>query len=129
MTALRLIFMGSPGFSVPALAALVDAGHDIAAVYTAPPRPAGRGHKDKPSAVHAFALEKGLQVRTPASLKDKAEQALFAGLNADACVVVAYGLLLPPAVLDAPRLGCFNVHASLLPRWRDAHRTLVTHWF
>jgi len=120
MSPLRLIFMGSPEFSVPALAALLDAGHDIAAVYSQPPRPAGRGHKQKPSAVHAFALEKGLPVHTPVSLKGEDEQAAFCALKADAAVVVAYGLLLPKAVLEAPGLGCFNVHASLLPRWRGA---------
>ncbi|MDA1022823.1 MAG: methionyl-tRNA formyltransferase [Proteobacteria bacterium] len=120
MTPLRLIFMGSPEFSVPALAALLDAGHDIAAVYSQPPRPAGRGHKKKPSAVHAFALEKGLPVHTPVSLKGEDEQAALAAFGADAAVVVAYGLLLPKAVLEAPKLGCFNVHASLLPRWRGA---------
>lgn len=116
----HLIFMGSPDFSVPALAALLDAGHDIVAVYSQPPRPAGRGHKEKPSAVHAFALEHGLTVHTPVSLKGEDEQAALAALGADACVVVAYGLLLPKAVLEAPKLGCFNVHASLLPRWRGA---------
>lgn len=120
MTPHRLIFMGSPDFSLPALAALLEAGHDIAAVYCQPPRRSGRGHKEKPGPVHAFAQEQGLPVHTPVSLKDQAEQQTFLGFNADAAVVVAYGLLLPGAVLDAPRLGCFNVHASLLPRWRGA---------
>jgi len=120
MMPLHLIFMGSPDFSVPALAALLDAGHDIVAVYSQPPRSAGRGHKEKLSAVHAFALEHGLTVHTPVSLKGEDEQAALAALGADACVVVAYGLLLPKAVLEAPKLGCFNVHASLLPRWRGA---------
>ena len=120
MTALDLIFMGSPDFSIPALQALLDAGHRVKCVYAQPPRPANRGHKETPCPVHAFALEKGLPVRTPKSLKDPAEQAAFAELNADAAVVVAYGLILPQAVLDAPRLGCLNIHASLLPRWRGA---------
>ncbi|HBC09207.1 MAG TPA: methionyl-tRNA formyltransferase [Rhodospirillaceae bacterium] len=118
--ALDLIFMGSPDFSIPALRALLDAGHRIKCVYAQPPRPANRGQKETPCPVHAFALEQGLQVRTPKSLKDPAEQAAFAALNADAAVVVAYGLILPQAVLDAPRLGCLNIHASLLPRWRGA---------
>ncbi len=120
MTALDLIFMGSPDFSIPALQALLDAGHRVKCVYAQPPRPANRGHKETPCPVHAFALEKGLPVRTPKSLKDPAEQAAFAELKADAAVVVAYGLILPQAVLDAPRLGCLNIHASLLPRWRGA---------
>ena len=118
--ALDLIFMGSPEFSIPALQALLDAGHRVKCVYAQPPRPANRGHKETPCPVHAFALEKGLAVRTPKSLKDPAEQAAFAALKADAAVVVAYGLILPQAVLDAPRLGCLNIHASLLPRWRGA---------
>ncbi len=120
MNPLRLVFMGSPEFSVPVLAALMDAGHDIVSVYSQPPRPAGRGQKEKPSSVHAFALEKGLSVRTPESLKGAQEQAAFVDLGADACVVVAYGLILPKAVIEAPELGCLNVHASLLPRWRGA---------
>tara|TARA_R110000772_G_scaffold215694_2_gene326227 strand:- start:68445 stop:69371 length:927 start_codon:yes stop_codon:yes gene_type:complete len=120
MTALDLIFMGSPDFSIPALQALLDAGHRVNCVYAQPPRPANRGHKETPCPVHAFALKKGLQVRTPKSLKDPAEQAAFADLNADAAVVVAYGLILPQAILDAPWLGCLNIHASLLPRWRGA---------
>ncbi len=118
--ALRLVFMGSPDFSVPALGALIDAGHEVVCVYTQPPRPAGRGHKERPCPVHAFALEKGLAVRTPVSLKDAAEQQAFAELKADIAVVAAYGLILPKAVLAAPRLGCVNIHASLLPRWRGA---------
>jgi methionyl-tRNA formyltransferase len=120
MTALDLIFMGSPDFSIPALSALLDAGHRVKCVYAQPPRPANRGHKETPCPVHAFALEKGLPVRTPKSLKDAAEQQAFAELKADAAVVVAYGLILPKPVLDAPRLGCLNIHASLLPRWRGA---------
>jgi methionyl-tRNA formyltransferase len=117
---LNLIFMGSPDFSVAALQALIEAGHRIVCVYAQPPRPAGRGHKETPCPVHAFALENNLQVRTPRSLKDAAEQQSFIELNADACVVAAYGLMLPKPILDAPRLGCLNIHASLLPRWRGA---------
>ena len=120
--------MGSPDFSVPVLEALVDAGHDIAAVYCQPPRPAGRGKKDRPGPVHARAAELGLLVRHPVSLKGADEQAAFAALNADVAVVVAYGLILPQAVLDAPKHGCLNIHASLLPRWRGAapiHRAIM----
>lgn len=125
---MRLVFMGTPAFSVPVLEALVDAGHDIAAVYCQPPRPAGRGKKDRPTPVHARALELGLDVRHPVSLKGAEAQAEFAALNADIAVVVAYGLLLPQAVLDAPVHGCLNIHASLLPRWRGAapiHRAIM----
>ena len=117
---MRLVFMGTPDFAVSTLKALIAAGHEIACVYSQPPRPAGRGMAERPSPVHAFAAAQGIEVRTPLTLKDAAEQARFADLNADAAVVVAYGLLLPKPVLDAPRLGCFNVHASLLPRWRGA---------
>ncbi len=120
MAALRLIFMGSPDFSVAALQALIDAGHRIIRVYAQPPRRAGRGQKERLCPVHAFALEKGLDVATPKSLKDAQEQQSFQNLNADACVVAAYGLILPKPVLQAPRLGCLNIHASLLPRWRGA---------
>lgn len=117
---LRLAFMGTPDFALPSLAALVDAGHDVAAVYCQPPRKSGRGHQVTKSPVHRFADAKGLPVRTPASLKGAEDQQLFAALNLDAAIVVAYGLILPPAILKAPRLGCINVHASLLPRWRGA---------
>jgi methionyl-tRNA formyltransferase len=118
---MRLAFMGSPDFAVPALRALHAAGHDIAAVYCQPPRPAGRGHKETPCPVHRAALDLGLAVRTPARLKrDAAEHAAFAALDLDAAVVAAYGLILPRAMLDAPRRGCLNIHASLLPRWRGA---------
>jgi methionyl-tRNA formyltransferase len=117
---LRLVFMGSPSFALPTLAALIEAGHEIACVYTQPPRPAGRGRGTRPCPVHAFALDHGLEVRTPKSLKAEAEQAAFAELGCDAGVVAAYGLILPEAVIAAPRLGCYNVHASLLPRWRGA---------
>jgi methionyl-tRNA formyltransferase len=118
--ALRLVFMGTPDFAVPVLRTFLEAGDEIAAVYTQPPRPAGRGYKLTPSPVQAFAESQGLAVRHPASLKTAEAQAEFAALNTDAAVVVAYGLLLPQAILDAPRLGCFNLHASLLPRWRGA---------
>ncbi|MDA0238397.1 MAG: methionyl-tRNA formyltransferase [Proteobacteria bacterium] len=112
--------MGTPDFSVPILSALIDAGHDVAAVYSQPPRPAGRGQKERLSPVHAAAVYRGMEVRTPKSLKDAEAQTAFAALDLDAAVVAAYGLLLPKAILDAPRLGCINVHASLLPRWRGA---------
>lgn len=112
--------MGTPPFAVPTLAAVVAAGHRVRAVYTQPPRPAGRGHKEQRSAVHEKALELGLDVRTPATLKDEAEQQAFAALQPDAAVVVAYGLILPKPILAAPRLGCFNLHGSILPRWRGA---------
>jgi len=117
---LRLAFMGTPDFAVPALAELMAQGHDIAAVYSQPPRPKGRGMETVPGPVHHFANTAGLEVRTPLSLKSAEEQASFAALHLDAAVVVAYGLLLPKAILDAPRLGCFNLHGSLLPRWRGA---------
>lgn len=125
---MRIIFMGTPDFSVPVLDALVEAGHQIAAVYCQPPRPAGRGKKDRPTPVHARAAALGLDVRHPVSLKDAEEQAAFAALNADIAVVVAYGLILPQAILDAPQHGCLNIHASLLPRWRGAapiHRAIM----
>nr|WP_295463983.1 methionyl-tRNA formyltransferase [Mesorhizobium sp.] len=118
---LRLIFMGTPEFSVPTLRALAAAGHEIVAVYSQPPRPAGRrGLELTPSPVHRAAEALGIEVRTPVSLKGEAEQQAFAALGADAAVVVAYGLLLPKPILDGTRLGCFNGHASLLPRWRGA---------
>ncbi|MCP5412372.1 MAG: methionyl-tRNA formyltransferase [Alphaproteobacteria bacterium] len=117
---LRLAFMGTPDFAVPTLAELIAQGHDIAAVYSQPPRPKGRGMALEPTPVAKFAASAGLQVRTPTSLKSPEEQAAFAALDIDAAIVVAYGLLLPKPVLDAPRLGCFNLHASLLPRWRGA---------
>jgi methionyl-tRNA formyltransferase len=120
--------MGTPEFSVPALDALVEAGHEIAAVYTQPPRPAGRGQKDRPSPVHLRAEALGLPVRHPKTLRTPEAQADFAALHADIAVVVAYGLILPKPVLDAPRHGCLNIHASLLPRWRGAapiHRAVL----
>ncbi|MDE0796702.1 MAG: methionyl-tRNA formyltransferase [Alphaproteobacteria bacterium] len=117
---MRLIFMGTPDFAVPALAALVDAGHDVVCVYSQPPRPSGRGHREQPSPVQKYAQAQGIDVRYPVSLKAADAQADFAALNADAAVVAAYGLILPKAILDAPALGCLNIHASLLPRWRGA---------
>ncbi|WP_158966150.1 methionyl-tRNA formyltransferase [Chachezhania sediminis] len=125
---MRVVFMGTPDFSVPVLQALVDAGHEIAAVYCQPPRPAGRGKKPRPSPVQARAEALGLEVRYPVSLKGAEAQADFAALQADVAVVVAYGLILPQAVLDAPKAGCLNIHASLLPRWRGAapiHRAIM----
>lgn len=125
---MKLIFMGSPDFSVPALEALVEAGHEVLAVYSQPPRPAGRGKKDRPTAVHKRAEELGLPVRTPLNFKAEETRDAFAALNADIAVVVAYGLILPQAVLDAPAKGCLNIHASLLPRWRGAapiHRAIM----
>ncbi|MEP7172954.1 MAG: methionyl-tRNA formyltransferase [Aestuariivirga sp.] len=117
---MKLVFMGTPDFAVVTLKALIAAGHEIAAVYSQPPRPAGRGQSLRPSPVQDYAAAQGIEVRTPLSLKSADEQKSFADLKADAAVVVAYGLLLPQAILDAPRFGCFNVHASLLPRWRGA---------
>ena len=117
---MRLAFMGTPDFSVPALAALLEAGHEVACVYSQPPRPRGRGQALAPSPVHAFALGRGLEVRTPASMKAPDEVAAFRALELDAAVVVAFGQILVREVLEAPRLGCVNLHASLLPRWRGA---------
>jgi methionyl-tRNA formyltransferase len=117
---MRIAFMGTPDFAVPTLQALVDAGHEIAAVYSQPPRPAHRGKKLTPSPVHQLAEQLGLDVRTPVSLKSEDERSAFAALELDTCVVAAYGLILPRAVLDAPTHGCLNVHGSLLPRWRGA---------
>ena len=125
---MRVIFMGTPDFSVPALRAIA-ARHEVVAVYSQPPRAAGRGQKPRPSPVHRAAEELGLTVRTPERLKSPEDQAAFAALNADVAVVVAYGLILPQVVLDAPRLGCVNIHASLLPRWRGAapiHRAIMS---
>lgn len=125
---MRIVFMGTPDFSVPVLDALVAAGHEIVAVYSQPPRPAGRGKKDRPSPVQAKAEALGLPVRHPVSLKGAAEQAEFAAFGADVAVVVAYGLILPQVILDASKHGCLNIHASLLPRWRGAapiHRAIM----
>ena len=118
--ALSIIFMGTPDFSVSVLEAILAAGHKVVAVYSQPPRPAGRGQAEQISPVHRFALANGIDVLTPLNFKSEADRAAFAAFNADAAVVVAYGLILPEAVLKAPRFGCFNVHASKLPRWRGA---------
>jgi methionyl-tRNA formyltransferase len=117
---LRIAFMGTPDFAVPTLAELIAQGHDIAAVYSQPPRPKGRGMETEPGPVHKFAQSAGLEVRTPLSLKGADEQSAFAALELDAAIVVAYGLLLPKVILDAPKMVCFNLHGSLLPRWRGA---------
>src|SRR3954454_7305649 len=117
---MRIIFMGSPDFAVPSLNALVEAGHDVVAVYSQPPRPAGRGKGERRTAVHERAEQLGIEVRTPRPLRDAEEQSRFRGLDADLAVVAAYGLILPLPILEAPKMGCINVHASLLPRWRGA---------
>lgn len=125
---MRIIFMGTPDFSVPALDELVAAGHEIVCVYSQPPRPAGRGKKARLAPVHARAEALGLPVRHPVKLKSPEDQEAFAALQADVAVVVAYGLILPQPILEAPRLGCLNIHASLLPRWRGAapiHRAIL----
>lgn len=125
---MRIVFMGTPDFAVPSLDALAHAGHDLVCVYTQPPRPAGRGKKLQPSPVQLRAEALGIEVRSPVRLRDAGEQAAFAALDADVAVVAAYGLILPQAVLDAPKHGCINVHASLLPRWRGAapiHRAIL----
>ena len=117
---MRIAFMGTPDFSVPAFDALRETGHEIACVYSQPPRPAGRGQKERKSPVQLRAEAEGIEVRMPTSLKDADAQAAFAALDLKAAVVVAYGLILPAPILDAPCLGCINIHASLLPRWRGA---------
>ena len=117
---MRIVFMGSPEFAVPSLNALAEAGHDLIAVYCQPPRPAGRGKADRKTAVHKRAEELGIEVRTPRTLRNEEEQERFRALDADIAIVAAYGLILPKPILDAPRCGCVNVHASLLPRWRGA---------
>lgn len=117
---MRIVFMGTPEFAVPALIALIEAGHKVVAVYTQPPRPAGRGKQLQPSPVQREAQARGIMVRYPTALKGADEQAEFAALGADIAIVAAYGLILPQAVLDAPKHGCLNIHASLLPRWRGA---------
>lgn len=125
---MKIVFMGTPDFSVPALQQLHDSGYEIVGVYTQPPRPAGRGKKERQSPVHAKALALGLEIRHPENLKSDETQSDFAALNADIAVVVAYGLLLPQEMLDTPKLGCLNIHASLLPRWRGAapiHRAIM----
>ena len=125
---MRIAFMGTPDFAVPTLRALLDAGHEVAVVYSQPPRPAGRGKALRPSPVHAAAEAARIEVRTPLTLRDAEEQARFAALELNVAVVAAYGLILPPPVLEAPLHGCLNVHASLLPRWRGAapiHRAIL----
>ena len=117
---MRIIFMGSPDFAVPSLDALVEAGHEVVAAYCQPPRPAGRGKAERKTAVHERAEQLGIEVRTPPTLRDEEEQARFRTLDADIAVVAAYGLILPRPILEAPKGGCINVHASLLPRWRGA---------
>jgi methionyl-tRNA formyltransferase len=117
---MRLVFMGTPAFALPTLAALHESGHEIVAVYSQPPRPAGRGQKETPSPVHQYAAQHGLAVFTPASLKLPEVQQQFAAHHADAAIVAAYGLLLPKPILEAYKLGCINIHPSLLPRWRGA---------
>lgn len=121
MEKLRIVFMGTPDFAVPALEALADSGHEVIAAYSQPPRPKGRGHQVQPSPVHNRAAALGIPVHTPLSLKkDEQAQADFAAMDPDVAVVAAYGLILPTAVLEIPRYGCLNIHASLLPRWRGA---------
>lgn len=125
---LRIAFMGSPEFAVPTLEAIIAAGHNVVCVYSQPPRPAGRGKELRSTAVHGVAEKRGIPVRTPVNFKAEEDRAAFAALNLDVAVVVAYGLLLPKAILDAPRLGCFNLHGSILPRWRGAapiHRAVM----
>jgi methionyl-tRNA formyltransferase len=125
---MKIIFMGTPEFALPSLNMLVAAGHDVCAVYTQPPRPAGRGKSLSPSPIHHRAIELGIDVMVPISLRDPAEQLRFAAFGAEVAVVAAYGLILPLAVLDAPRMGCINVHGSILPRWRGAapvHRAIL----
>src|SRR5205814_8466746 len=117
---MRIVFMGSPEFAVPSLNALVEAGHEVIAAYCQPPRPAGRGKATSNTAVHERAKQLGIEVRTPRTLRDVDEQARFRGLDAGLAVVAAYGLILPKEILEAPKAGCINVHASLLPRWRGA---------
>ncbi len=117
---MKIVFMGTPDFSVTVLDGLVEAGHEVICAYSQPPRPAGRGKKDRPSPVQSRAEHLGIEVRHPKSLRSDEEQARFADLDADIAVVVAYGLILPQAILDAPARGCLNIHASLLPRWRGA---------
>ena len=117
---MRIVFMGSPAFAVASLNAIVEAGHDVVAAYAQPPRPAGRGKADRKTAVHERAESLGIEVRTPRTLRDEEEQARFRALDADLVVVAAYGLILPRPILEAPKRGCVNVHASLLPHWRGA---------
>lgn len=125
---LRIAFMGSPDFAVPTLEAILAAGHEVVCVYSQPPRPAGRGRQVTKTSVHQAAEQRGLRVRTPENFRSGPDREAFAALRLDVAVVVAYGLLLPRAILDAPRLGCFNIHGSILPRWRGAapiHRAVM----
>ena len=117
---MRIVFMGSPEFAVPSLNALVESGQDVVCIYSQPPRPAGRGKGERKTAVHERAEQLGIEVRTPGTLRNEEEQARFRALGADLAVVAAYGLILPKPILEAPKGGCINVHASLLPRWRGA---------
>ena len=128
MNPLRVIFMGTPDFAVPPLSEIVAAGHDVLAVYTQPPRPAGRGMVVRKSAVQNFAEEAGIPVFTPKTLRAADVQNEFYAHDADVAVVAAYGLILPRPILEAPRLGCLNIHASLLPRWRGARRSSTPSW-
>ena len=120
MKPLRLAFMATPDFSITALESLIAAGHDVVCIYSQPPRPAGRGKKNRKSPVHQFGEENGIEIRNPNNFKDPVDQQAFIDLNLDAAIVVAYGLILPQILLDAPKFGCINIHASLLPRWRGA---------
>lgn len=125
---MRIAFMGTPDFSVAALRALLSAGHEVVAIYCQPPRPSGRGKKGRPSPVQKFATQNGLEVRSPVNFKDQKDIDGFTALDVDVAVIVAYGLILPQAILDAPKYGCLNIHASLLPRWRGAapiHRAIM----
>ena len=117
---MRIVFMGTPSFSIPAFSALLSSNHDICAVYTQPPRKSGRGHKINNSIVHNFAIENNLEVQTPRKLTKEVDACYIKNLNADLCIVVAYGLILPESILKSTKLGCYNIHASLLPRWRGA---------
>ncbi len=128
MPSLKIIFMGTPDFAVPALQALHESNHEIIAVYSQPPRPKGRGQQIAPSPIHAFAQKNNIPVFHPTSLKNADEQKKFADLKADVAVVAAYGLILPKAILDAPKQGCINIHASLLPRWRGASPIQQSIW-
>lgn len=125
---MRIAFMGTPDFSVSALKSIIEAGHEVVAVYSQPPRRAGRGKKERPSPVHAYALTQNIPVYTPLNFKDEKNREDFKGLNLDVAVVVAYGLILPQEILGTPKYGCLNIHASLLPRWRGAapiHRAIM----
>jgi methionyl-tRNA formyltransferase len=125
---MRIAFMGTPDFSVSALKSIIKAGHEVVAVYSQPPRPAGRGKKERPSPVHAYALAQNIPVHTPLNFKEEKDRVDFNNLNLDVAIVVAYGLILPQEILDTPKFGCLNIHASLLPRWRGAapiHRAIM----